>query len=1024
MTDIRFARQDVGAHSIARALARAEEPREAVDLFLDAVASVAEADVLALALADEEGERASGFAIRGGDEAWWRSVAIDLAHDVGGIATAARERAAFTVYDTSTAAHVNRRLAATIGAKSAAFVPLSADERLVGVLVVAACAERRHFAPAVVDAVQALADEVAPVLRRMRSADALRRALEREHLVGEIARKVRSELDLNDVLNVAVTETGLALGVSRCFIRLVASGEPVPVRAEWTAPGVDPIGAEPDRLPVSNLVLLEGRTVAIGDIEDAPELDDAALGGRERLVALGSRAVLATPIVVFDELIGVFALHRAQTGAWSASDIAVAEAVAGEVGVAIHVARLLSDDERQARIQLGFFRVAEVLGSPLSLGQTFDALARAATEALGGDAAFVLEPAGDTLRLAGAYELPPRLAARLGEGIPAAQTPLADAGRKGRMIVSSLRGDERFNPAARTLLTKSGYASLCAAPVARGEGEFATVVVLFKAEREFTDDDLAVAVHLSDAARGALERSELYESERRGRRLSEHLATVGARLVTGLSPEHVTEEIATAAKELLDADAAVVRVLEGDELVVAAGAGERVDEALGTRSSSGAGLLGDVAQSRRPGQVEDALASPRLASEDSLLAHGMAASVVAPMAAPGGGLGGMLSVYSTAPRTWRADETQALAALAAMATAALANAELYRSVAEEKERSEAILGNIADGIVAVDRDGTIVLWNATAARITGVPASEAVGRRVAETLQRELASGDENPAGEREVAILRGGTEIWIALTEAVMHDDAGAVAGRVFAFSDVSAERAVETMKSEFVAAVSHELRTPLTSIYGFAETLLRRDVQFEETDRATFLGYIASESERLIRIVDDLLNVARLEAGALALDLGPVDVAEAVGAAVKREPKGDHRIVVDLPAGLVVTADAGRLGEVLHHLVANAVKFSPQGGTITIAGRPRADMVELRVVDEGAGIAPADRKRIFTKFFHRGEGAPDHGSGTGVGLFLARGLVAAMRGRLWVESEEGRGSSFVFELPASNEPASGRRG
>jgi two-component system phosphate regulon sensor histidine kinase PhoR len=295
---------------------------------------------------------------------------------------------------------------------------------------------------------------------------------------------------------------------------------------------------------------------------------------------------------------------------------------------------------------------------------------------------------------------------------------------------------------------------------------------------------------------------------------------------------------------------------------------------------------------------------------------------------------------------------------------------------------------------------------------------------VAETLQRELESGDENPAGEREVAILRGGDEVWLSLTEAVMRDDAGAVMGRVFAFRDVSAERAVETMKSEFVAAVSHELRTPLTSIYGFAETLLRQDVQFEESDRATFLGYIASESERLIRIVDDLLNVARLDAGTIGLDLGPVDVSETVAAALKREPRGEHRFVVDLPPGLVVLADVERLGEVVHHLVSNAVKFSPQGGTITIAGRPRAGMVEVRVMDEGEGIAPADRKRIFTKFFHGGDGVPDPGSGTGVGLFLARGLVAAMRGRLWVEPGEGRGSSFVFELPASNETAAGRRG
>ena len=874
MTDIRFARQDVEHPKIARALARAEDPREAVDIFLDAVAGIAQADVLAVALADEEAERASGFAIRGADETWFRSVSIDLANDIGGMATVARERIAFTVYDAAAAANVNQHLVEALNVKSAAFVPLTAEERFVGALVVASCTDRRHFSTELVEAIQRLADETAPVLRRMRSADALRRALERERLVGDIARKVRSELDLDDVLAVAVGEIGRGLGVARCFIRLGTSPEGATVRAEWAAPGVEPIGTVPERLAVSNLALREGRTIAIGDIEDSPALDDEALGGRAALTALGTKAALATPVFVFDEQVGVFSLHRAQTGAWSANDIAVAESVAGEVGVAIHVARLLAEDERQARIQLGFYRIAQLLGTTLSLGQTLDALATAAAEALGGDAAFVLEPAGSALRLAGSYELPPVLAAALAEGIPAGQTPLADAGRQGKMLVSSLHDDDRFDPAVRTLLTKSGYASLCAAPVARGESEFASVVVLFKADHEFTDDDLTAAGHLSDAARGALERSELYESERRGRMLSEHLATVGARLVTGLSPERVTEEIATAACELFAADAALVRVLVGEELVVVAGSGERAQETVGSRSSTGAGLLGDVAQSRKPAQVDDILALPRLASEDTLLGHGMVASVAAPMGAAGGGLGGILSVYSATPRSWRTDETQALNALAAMATAALANAELYRSVAEEKERVEAILGNIADGIVAVDRDGTIVLWNATAAQITGVPASEAVGRRVAETLQRELESGDENPAGEREVSILRGGDEVWLSLTEAVMHDDSGAVAGRVFAFRDVSAERAVETMKSEFVAAVSHELRTPLTSIYGFAETLMRQDVQFEEADRATFLGYIASESERLIRIVDDLLNVARLEAGTLGLDLGPVEV------------------------------------------------------------------------------------------------------------------------------------------------------
>jgi len=403
---------------------------------------------------------------------------------------------------------------------------------------------------------------------------------------------------------------------------------------------------------------------------------------------------------------------------------------------------------------------------------------------------------------------------------------------------------------------------------------------------------------------------------------------------------------------------------------------------------------------------------------DTLLAGAMQAAVAVPLVGRGGGLRGVLSAYSSAPRTWRPDETQALAALAALVSAAFSNAELYRDVAEEKERSEAILANIADGIVAVDREGTIVLWNSMAEQITGVPTVEALGRRLADTLQRDLSSGEEEAAGEREVTIARGGKEVWLALTEASMRDASGNVGGRIFAFRDVSSERAVEEMKSDFVATVSHELRTPLTSIYGFAETLLRADIAFDEPERATFLSTIASESERLIRIVDDLLNVARLEAGMLGLAVRETDLGAVVREEVERVRAGAggrHSFAVDLEDGLTVDADPDRIVQVLHHLIDNAVKFSPAGGTITIQGRRRPDTVELRIQDEGVGLSPVERQRIFTKFFRGATGEEVAAHGTGLGLFLARGLVVAMGGRMWLESNEGHGSIFAFELPVS---------
>jgi signal transduction histidine kinase len=283
--------------------------------------------------------------------------------------------------------------------------------------------------------------------------------------------------------------------------------------------------------------------------------------------------------------------------------------------------------------------------------------------------------------------------------------------------------------------------------------------------------------------------------------------------------------------------------------------------------------------------------------------------------------------------------------------------------------------------------------------------------------------------GDRLVSIRRGADEVWLSVTEAIMRDPAGAVAGRIFAFRDISAERVVEQMKSDFVSAVSHGLRTPLTSIYGFAETLLRQDVLFDEEDRRTFLSYIASESERLTTIVDQLLNVARLDTGDLQVNLAPTDiravVSDVVEVAEQAPAANGHDFVVQLPdEPLDAEADGEKLRQILANLVDNAIKFSPNGGRVTIAARRGDESVEVRVVDEGIGIPEEEQRRIFTKFY-RGESATRDptATGTGLGLFIARGLVAAMGGRMWVDSREGAGSSFAFELPLAREAAlSGR--
>jgi PAS domain S-box-containing protein len=331
---------------------------------------------------------------------------------------------------------------------------------------------------------------------------------------------------------------------------------------------------------------------------------------------------------------------------------------------------------------------------------------------------------------------------------------------------------------------------------------------------------------------------------------------------------------------------------------------------------------------------------------------------------------------------------------------------------------------VADGIVAVDREGCVVLWNTAAEEITGVSTADAMGRTPADILQRSLEPDETSAEGRGLIQVRRGeGEEVWLSVTEAVMRDPAGAVAGRIYAFRDVSADRLVEQLKSGFVSTVSHELRAPLTSIYGFAETLLREDVDFGDAERRTFLGYIASEAQRLTGIVDALLSVARLEAGDLQVQFAPTDLREVVSDVVEsaeRELANGRRFVVDVPEEpLDAAADRDKVRQILINLVDNAIKFSPDGGTVTVAARRTNDAVQVRVVDQGSGVPQSEQERIFRKFYR----AEDAAEGTGLGLFIARGLASAMGGRVWVDPETGSGGCFVFELPMAATEAVERR-
>jgi signal transduction histidine kinase len=359
--------------------------------------------------------------------------------------------------------------------------------------------------------------------------------------------------------------------------------------------------------------------------------------------------------------------------------------------------------------------------------------------------------------------------------------------------------------------------------------------------------------------------------------------------------------------------------------------------------------------------------------------------------------------------------------LARRISLALDNARLF-SEAQERAHAAEALEYVDDGVILVDEAGIVRLWNPTAAISLRRPAVEAVGRPIAELLGGDwhsfqsripVASEPQSVGASRAqtLPVEVQGAERWLSIS-AVRFPG-----GTVYAFRDVTDERAVEQMKTDFVSTVSHELRTPLAAIYGAAMTLRRRDVAVEEPQRERLLEVVSSEADRLARIVNDILWASRLESGRMSIAIERCDAAaittEVVDVLRTRAPEGIE-VAVSKSRGLPqVAADPDKLRQILTNLIDNAIKYSPDGGRVAVEIGRSGGRVRFHVSDEGLGIPPAEQDRIFEKFFRLDPNLTRGVGGTGLGLYISRELVMRMNGRIWVDSDGRTGSSFFLELP-----------
>jgi two-component system phosphate regulon sensor histidine kinase PhoR len=343
--------------------------------------------------------------------------------------------------------------------------------------------------------------------------------------------------------------------------------------------------------------------------------------------------------------------------------------------------------------------------------------------------------------------------------------------------------------------------------------------------------------------------------------------------------------------------------------------------------------------------------------------------------------------------------------------------------------SDTILANMADGVIVTDAAGVVTLLNRASEEMLGALRHDAIGRSVeqaalhfelGEMVAQCLVTG---AAERREARVERPTPRVLDAAATAILGDD-GKPAGCVVVLHDLTEVRRLENVRREFVANVSHELRTPVAAVRSLVETLSHAAADDPEA-AGTFLTELERQTERLSALLDDLLELARLDSGKREMARESVDLAALIQSAVSRlAPAADAKrqtVDANVQEGLACWADAQALERVVVNLLDNAIKYTGDGGSIRVSAAQADDAVVIEVADDGPGIPEADQPRIFERFYRVDRARSRELGGTGLGLSIVKHIVESHGGEVGVESAVGRGSTFRVRLPAPSGPQAG---
>ena len=946
-------------------------------------------------------------------------------------------------------------------------VPIISGENVMGLMIIEDYEKQDAFSEADVRLLQTMAASMGVALENARLfSEAAQRTDQLQYLT-QISGVMGASLNSNELVDLMLGQLRRIVPFDTATLWLINEGDLVIASASGFVDTQSRVGLKVS-LEDSVLFTEMVRTANVILVPDI-RLDERF----PSLLEPENMCWMGIPLIEKSEVKGMVALEKKEVGFYTNDHIQIAKAFASQTMISMENARLYEQSEsRMIELDLRTQRLSLLnqlsanLGTLMDVETILEVTAQQLMAALNmtSVAAIILEGDRNVLKL----ELPVTRLTKLPLLLP--QVPLLDRLKEtqGIFIASNLSTEAEMAPLYDIYLSPRGVQSALIIPLVTSFQVYGWLMVQSNRSYRFNIQEIELARTMSNQAAIALQNATLLIEtrqlsaelehrvvERTGELQREHLNTdallrITTELSSSLELEQILGNTLKILNESLNAEQSMILLSDGTN----------------THYDAGSMMIDLQRAAGQPFayQPDRQMVSLFLQHRDSILiqdARGdthfiipnrenlpFRSAIATPLLMSDQVMGTLLLVNSQ-PNIFNEDHVKLVQAAARQISIAMNNAELYEISTDQSNRlidmlrneeiassrSIAILEAVADGVLVTDSDNIITLFNNSAERILDLTSGEVVGKtldqffnffgKVAEQWMLTIRTWSANPhsfqSGDSysEQLNLSNNRVVLVSLAPVIMGET---FLGTVSIFRDITHQVQVDRLKSEFVANVSHELRTPMTSIKGYVDILLMGAAGEITPQQGQFLQVVKSNTERLGVLVNDLLDVSKIEAGRAVLSHQPVNMLEIAAELIKETSDLSNDsgksitiqgiLPVELPK---VHGDRERIRQILGNLIRNAFNYTSNGGEIKVQIQVVDDMVQADVIDNGIGIAPKDQRRIFERFYRGEDPLVLATAGTGLGLALSKILVDMHGGRIWFVSSgvRGEGSIFSFTLP-----------